>query len=114
MYQQSIPVLPALNLRATIDFYETRLGFSGVNYGNTAILKSGAAEIHFYLAPRPEQFHPATCLLLADNVEDLYMVFAGKDMMDAQGQMQTAPGDQREFSIRDNNGNTLRFRKAVH
>ncbi len=112
MYQQSIPVLPARNLRATLDFYETRLGFTGINLGNYAILKAGGAEIHFYLASPGEALHPVTCLLLAPNMEDLYTLFAGKDIMEPQGRIHEKSGGQKEFSIRDINGNIIRFRKA--
>lgn len=112
MYQQSIPVLPARNLRATLDFYETRLGFTGINLGNYAIVKAGAAEIHFYYVPPAEPLLPGTCLLLAPNVEDLYTLFAGKDIMEPRGRIHEKKSGQKEFSIRDINGNTIRFRKA--
>jgi len=110
MLQAAIPLLPALNLRATIDFYETRLGFTGINMGNYAIVKCGAAEIHFYLVNQ-EKFHPATCLIYSHNMEDLYTSFAGKDMLYVTGQIKDIRAGSREFSILDNNGNVLRFSK---
>jgi len=112
MYQQSIPELPARNLRATLDFNETRLGFSGINLGNYAIVKAGGAEIHFYLVPAPAPLLPGICLLMVSNVEDLYTLFAGKDIMEPRGRIHEKKSGQKEFSIQDINGNTLRFRKA--
>lgn len=109
MLQKAIPVLPAINLRATIDFYETRLGFIGTNMGNYAIIKSGFAEIHFFLVTNLAVFHPASCLVFTDNVEDLYATFAAKDMVYPPGKIKDIKAGGKEFSIEDNNGNTIRF-----
>lgn len=111
MLQKAIPLLPALNMRATIDFYETRLGFKGANMGSYAIIKHGCAEIHFYLVMDTSKFHPGSCLVYADNVEDLYTVFAGKDMLYPPGQIKDSAFGRKEFSIQDNNGNVIRFTK---
>ncbi len=113
MLQKAIPLLPALNLRATVDFYETRLGFTGLNMGSCAIIKSGAAEIHFYLVVDVSKFHPSSCLIYTDNVEDLYTAFAGKDMLYLPGQIKDVKFGRKEFSIQDNNGNVIRFSKQV-
>jgi len=114
MLQKAIPLLPAINMRATIDFYETRLGFKGANMGSYAIIKHGNAEIHFYLVINPATFHPGSCLVYADNVEDLYTTFAGKDMLYTPGQIKDAAFGRKEFSIQDNNGNVIRFGKAFN
>jgi catechol 2,3-dioxygenase-like lactoylglutathione lyase family enzyme len=111
MLQKAIPLLPALNMRATIDFYETRLGFKGSNMGSYAIVKHGDAEIHFYLVIDAGKFLPSTCIIYADNVEDLYTMFAGKDMLHPPGQMRDVKFGRKEFSIQDNNGNAIRFSK---
>lgn len=113
MLQKAIPLLPALNLRATLDFYEHRLGFTSINMGSYAIIKSGGAEIHFYLVTDPSAFHPSSCLIYTDNVEDLYTVFAGKDMLYPKGQIKDEKFGRREFSIQDNNGNMIRFSKQT-
>lgn len=111
MLQKAIPLLPALNMRATIDFYETRLGFKGANLGSYAIVKHGEAEIHFQLVMDPADFHPGSCLVYADNVEDLYTTFAGKDMLYPPGKIKDAKFGRKEFSVQDNNGNVIRFSK---
>ena len=111
MLQKAIPLLPALNLRATIDFYETRLGFTGLNMGSYAIVKSGFAEIHFYIVIDAAKFHPSSCLVYTDNVEDLYTIFAAKDMLYPRGQIKDVKFGRKEFSIQDNNGNVIRFSK---
>jgi catechol 2,3-dioxygenase-like lactoylglutathione lyase family enzyme len=111
MLQKAIPLLPALNLRATIDFYETRLGFTGKNMGSYAILKFGDAEIHFYLVMEAAKFNTSSCLVYSDNVEDLYTIFAAKDMLYPPGQIKDSRFGKKEFSIQDNNGNVIRFSK---
>jgi hypothetical protein len=109
MLQKAIPLLPSLNLRATIDFYEVKLGFKGVNMGSYAIVKYAAAEIHFFLVMEALQFHPASCIIYVDNVEDLYTSFAGKDMLCQPGQIKDMKFGRKEFSIQDNNGNVIKF-----
>ena len=111
MLQKAIPLLPAINLRATIDFYETRLGFRGLNMGSYAVLKYGNAEIHFFLVINAAEFHPASCLIYTDNIEDLYTMFAAKDMLYPKGQIKDIRFGRKEFSIKDNNGNVIRFSK---
>ncbi len=109
MFQKAIPLLPSLHLRATIDFYETRIGFTGTNRGNYAMLVSGNTEIHFYLVTDPLKFQPGSCVICTHNLEDLYTSFAGKDIIFLPGQIKEAKAGRREFSIRDNNGNLLKF-----
>lgn len=111
MLQKAIPLLPSLNLRATIDFYEIKLGFKGMNMGSYAIIKYGHAEIHFFLVMDLLQFHPVTCIIYADNVEDLYATFAGKDMLYQPGQIRDMKFGRKEFAIQDNCGNVIRFSK---
>jgi catechol 2,3-dioxygenase-like lactoylglutathione lyase family enzyme len=109
MLQKVVPILPAHNIRATIDFYESKLGFTGTNLGNYAIIKSGFAEIHFCLITDINKMHPAGCFIYTDNVEDLFTVFAGKDLLYPPGQMADMKFGKKEFSIKDNNGNMIRF-----
>lgn len=113
MLHKTIPLLPSRNLRATIEFYETRLGFTGTNRGNYAVLKSGAAEIHFFLVVDKDIFQPAACIICTDNLEDLYINFAGKDMVYPVGKMETIKSGKKEFSIHDNNGNTIKFIQEI-
>ncbi len=109
MLQKAVPVLPSLNIKATIDFYEIRLGFTGINLGNYAILKSGFAEIHFCLTANKNKIEPSSCFIYSDNVEDLYTFFAAKDLLSPSGQMGELTFGKKEFSITDNNGNIIKF-----
>jgi hypothetical protein len=106
---KAIPVLPAVNIRDTIDFYEQKLGFKGENFGNYAIIKSGLAEIHFSLITDKNKMQPASCHIYTDNVEDLYTYCAGKDLLYPPGQITDMKFGKKEFSIMDNIGNIIRF-----
>ncbi len=102
-------MLPTQNIRATIDFYETRLGFTGTNLGNYAILKSGIAEIHFCLTTDKNKMPPASCYICTDNLEDLYTMLASKDLIYPPGQMTNLKFGKKGFSIKDNNDNIIHF-----
>lgn len=106
---KAIPVLPATNMRDTIDFYESKLGFKGSNFGNYAILKSNAAEIHFCLITDKNKLHPANCYIYTDDVEDLYTRMAEKDLLYPPDQIRDMKFGKKEFSIKDNNENIIRF-----
>ena len=109
MLQKAVPVLPAQNIRATIDFYEARLGFKGINLGNYAIVQCGFAELHFYLETNKATAPTASCYIYTDDAADLYSSFAAKDLSFASGQFTLG---KREFSITDNNGNIITFGEA--
>jgi len=106
MLQKTVPVLPALHIRATIDFYESNMGFKGINLGSYIILTAGIAEIHFVLKEQ-KQFYPAACFIYTDNVEDLFTSLAAKDLPFTQNI--SFNFGKKSFSIKDNNGNTIHF-----
>ncbi len=111
MLQKVVPILPAQNIRSTLDFYESKLGFTGINLGNYAIAKCGLAEIHFCLVTEKNKMHPASCFIYTDNVEDLFTIFASRDLLFPPGQIADFKFGKNEFTIQDNNGNIIRFGK---
>jgi hypothetical protein len=106
---KAIPVLPAVNMRDTIDFYEHKLGFKGFNFGNYAVIKSDYAEIHFYLITDKNKLQPANCYICTDDIEDLYTMMAEKDLLYPPGKITDMKFGKKEFSIMDNNKNIIRF-----
>lgn len=106
---KAIPVLPALSMRDTIDFYESKLGFKGSNFGNYAILKLNLVEIHFCLITDKNKLHPANCYIYTDDIEDLYTRMAEKDLLYPRGAISDMRFGKKEFSIKDNNDNIIRF-----
>ena len=109
---KAIPVLPAINMRDTIDFYENKLGFKSYNFGNYAIIKSDFAEIHFYLVTDKSNILPSTCFIYTDDVEDLYTRMAEKDLLYPKNKLNEMRFGKKEFSIMDNNKNVIHFGEA--
>ena len=109
MFTKAVPVLPAVNISATIEFYKCKLGFTAKNFGNYAILKNKDAEIHVTMADSKAKFDPASCYIFVDNVEDLYADLGAKELIYPKGQLVKKPRGVKEFSIKDNNGNLIHF-----
>jgi hypothetical protein len=109
MLKKAVPVLPAVNIRETIDFYEGKLGFTGVNYGTYAILKYKTIEIHFIMSPEKNKSQGTGCIIMVDNIQDLYLTLSGKILIDVKGKLADKPWGIKEFTIHDNNNNTVRF-----
>lgn len=109
MFLKTIPVLPAVNIRDTIDFYSSKLGFTGINQGDYGILKFKDAEIHLSMCDINKPFHPGSCFILTDDIECLYEDFSAKELIYPRTVLKDKPGRYKEFSIKDNNGNLVRF-----
>ncbi len=109
MFQKAVPVLPAINISNTIEFYNCKLGFTATNMGNYAILKKRDVEIHLCMAESKQAFVLCTCYIFVDNVEDLYADMSIKDLIYPKGQLVKKPRGFKEFTIKDNNGNVIHF-----
>src|SRR6188768_2323532 len=109
MLRKAVPLLPAKNIRESIDFYEAKLGFSGLNFGNYAVLKYKNSEIHLFMTSERSSGANASCVIMVDNIEDLYAQFSSKGLLQINGMLKDTPWGLREFSIRDNNNNLIRF-----
>ena len=109
MIQKIIPVLPALNIKETIMFYENKLGFTTYNQGGYVVMKKDAVEIHFFLCADKHLCENSRCYIKVSDVECLYSELSAADIINLKGQLKDAPGRLKEFCVKDNNGNLLRF-----
>ena len=109
--QTPIPVLPVLNISDSIDFYERELGFSSTHYGSYAVLRKKNVEIHLVQHFNKINTTSASCLIMVENIEDLYINLSAKDLIDPTGILSDKPWGLKEFSILDNNKNRIRFGK---
>jgi hypothetical protein len=109
MLRKAIPVLPVVNIIETIYFFEAKLGFTGKNYGNYAILKYENAEIHLSMNTGKPGHPNSSCLVMVNNIEDLYTRYSAKGLIGLTGKLTDKPWGLREFTIIDNNHNLIRF-----
>ena len=109
MIQKIIPVLPALNIKETIMFYENKLGFTTYNLGGYVVMKKDDIEIHFFLCTDKYLCENSRCYIKVTDVECLYSELSAADIINLKGKLKDAPGGLKEFSVRDNNGNLLYF-----
>lgn len=109
MLKKAVPLLPTRNIQESIDFYETRLGFVAKNYGGYAVMHYKNTEIHLVMTMEKISSHFPACLILVDNIEDLYMTLSSKGLIQLRGQLADKPWGNKEFIITDNNNNLIRF-----
>ncbi len=109
MLKKAVPLLPTDNISESIDFYESRLGFVATNYGNYAILRYKNTEIHLVMSKEKINNLNLGCLIMVDNIEDLYTMFSAKGLIQIKGKLTDKPWGNREFIVMDNNNNILRF-----
>ena len=111
MIQKVIPVLPAINIEDTIMFYESKLGFKAFDQGGYVIMKKNAIELHFFLSTDKKLCESSCCYIKVSDIECLYTDLSALGIVSLKGKLQDNPRGIKEFSIRDNNGNLLKFSK---
>ena len=109
MHITPIPVLPMVNKKETILFYESRLGFIAQDQGNYLVMKKDAAEIHFFICADKYLCANSRCVIKVSNIQDLYSDLCAVDIIELEGRLKDQPGGIKRFIITDNNGNTLQF-----
>lgn len=111
MIQHLIPVLPAINIRDTIMFYESKLGFTAIDQGGYVIMKKNNIELHFFLCSDKKLCENSCCYIKVSDIECWYTKLTALNIVTLNGQLQQNNRGIKEFSIRDNNGNLLKFAK---
>jgi catechol 2,3-dioxygenase-like lactoylglutathione lyase family enzyme len=109
MIQQIIPVLPALNIQDTIMFYESKLGFKAVDQGGYIVMKKNGTELHFFLSDDKKCCENSICNIKVTDIECLYIDLSALEVVTIKGTLKDKPAGIKEFCVRDNNGNLLKF-----
>jgi hypothetical protein len=109
MIQKIIPVLPAINIQDTIMFYESKLGFTAFDQGGYAILQKDGIELHFFLSPNSKNFERSACHIKVTDIECLYTDLSKMGIVSIEGKLEGRAKGIKEFSVKDNNGNQLKF-----
>ncbi|MEN9571879.1 MAG: hypothetical protein RL172_3110 [Bacteroidota bacterium] len=110
---RAIPILPARSLKKTVDFFESKLGFKGSYSGLMATVEHGSITIYFEMSTSARPSVVACCLIVTDNLQDLYGVCAANDLLYPPGKLSSLPYGKLSFSIKDNNGNIIRFEEST-
>jgi catechol 2,3-dioxygenase-like lactoylglutathione lyase family enzyme len=128
---RTVPALPALDVAASVAFYNDRLGFATLHHdGGFAVLARDDAIVHLWesrdeswrsredLAARPvcsgaESFlsSTASCRIEVDRVDELYVELRAADVLHpafVDGVSVTDFGT-REFAVLDPDGNLISF-----
>lgn len=107
-FARCIPILASLDLAETLAFYSEHLGFTGERWGDYAILRRDAMEIHFWLAP--DRIHPehTSCYIRGGQVAALHAEFSAR-AVPGLSPFEVKPWDMKEFHLIDPHGNLLRF-----
>lgn len=111
------PKLPMRNKSATKDFYINKLGFdqSGGDFDGYLMVKKDNVEIHFFefteLDPKENY---GQIYIRTDDIDGLYKLFQDNQVnIHPNGQLQTKPWGQKEFSILDPDHNLLTFGQSL-
>ncbi|MGC4104583.1 VOC family protein [Ferruginibacter sp.] len=109
MILKTIPVLPALNIQDTIMFYESKLGFKAFDQGGYVVMKKDHTELHFFQSSNKQLCENSCCFIKVSDIECFYTELSALEIIHLKGKLEDKPRGIKEFSIRDNNGNLLRF-----
>ncbi|MBC6489536.1 bleomycin resistance protein [Flavihumibacter stibioxidans] len=110
------PKLPMRDKDATRDYYVHSLGFRVLgDYGNYLMVKRDNIQIHFFefKALDPKENY-GQLYIRTDDIDQLYRsLVENKVSIHPNGQLETKPWGQREFSLLDPDNNLLTFGQGV-
>ena len=108
---KGIPVLASLNIKKTVDFYRTKLGFNRTGYldHNYAIIARDELVLHFWKCDN--KIHPenTSCYVDVIEIDTLYNELKQHDVIHPNGDIEDKPYGMREFAILDHDGNLIKF-----
>lgn len=102
---------------ATRDFYVNKLGFAqyGGDFPDYLMVQKDSVQIHFFefkeLVPNENY---GQIYIRTDDIDSLYLLFQNNEAnIHPNGQLQTKPWGQKEFSILDPDNNLLTFGQSL-
>lgn len=112
---RGIPVLASLNIKKTVDFYKTKLGFNKVGYldDNYAVIARDNFVVHFWKCN--DKIHPenTSCYVDVEDIDTLYEELKDFDVIHPNGKLENKPWEMREFAILDLDGNMIKFGQEI-
>ena len=110
------PKLPMRNKRITKEYYINKLGFAEIgDYDGYLMLEKDAIELHFFEFKNlnPDENY-GQVYIRTDKIDSLYQTLLdAKVWIHPNGQLETKPWGQREFSLLDPDKNLLTFGESI-
>jgi uncharacterized glyoxalase superfamily protein PhnB len=112
---KGIPVLASLNIKKTVEFYKTKLGFNRIGYvdDNYAIIARDEFVVHFWKCNN--KIHPenTSCYIDVKHIDALYEELKPFGVIHPNGKLKDHPHGMRVFTIIDNDGNMIKFGQEI-
>ncbi len=99
------PVLASLDIRKTVDFYTSKLGFTE----KYAVTLRDRIELHFWYCTDPGIPKMTSCRIEVDGIDALYEKCQREGVVHPNAPLHETPWGTREFSILDEDGNCIAF-----
>ena len=111
---KAVPVLPALNIKGTVSFYEHKLGFAVRHQEDEyGIIVRDDVEIHFWKCDDKNISENSSCRLTVEGVDEIYEQAKQANIVHPNAEIETKPWGMRELAIIDLNGNLVWFLEPV-
>lgn len=112
-FSSAIPVLPSLDIDASVSFYKEKLGFSlAFQYPDYAGVQRGPVQIHFWRCQDPAIPKMTSCRINLRGVDALYEAAQQQGVVHPNGSLSDKPWGFREFTALDLCGNAIVFAEA--
>lgn len=112
---KGIPVLASLNIKKTVEFYKTKLGFNKVGYldDNYAVIARDNFVVHFWKCNDKIYPENTSCYVDVEYIDTLYEELKTFDVIHPNGTLKNHPYGMREFAILDLDGNLIKFGQEI-
>jgi catechol 2,3-dioxygenase-like lactoylglutathione lyase family enzyme len=118
-FHRQIPVLPVADLKATIKYYKTKLGFSEEWFWEDTDAGCGRNELFMLFNLNPTLLDamlaasaPLEIIWIVEQVDDIYAEYTQKDLT-LLSELENKPWGMREFTIKDINGYSIRIAEPI-
>jgi catechol 2,3-dioxygenase-like lactoylglutathione lyase family enzyme len=106
----AVPVLPSLDIDASVSFFREKLGFSlAFQYPDYAGVERGSVQIHFWHCGDPSIPKVTSCRVHLRGVDALHEEVKGQGVVHPNGPLSDKPWGFREFTALDPFGNAIVF-----
>jgi catechol 2,3-dioxygenase-like lactoylglutathione lyase family enzyme len=110
-FLSATPVLASLDIKRTVAFYTTKLGFAELHaeqdvYG---VVTRGNVSLHFWACDDRKIAEATSCRVRVTGIDALYAQCCEYNIVHPNAPLEDKPWDSREFGIVDPDGNLITF-----